>query len=90
MPLESIATFVLLVFKPNRQRLRETESERMLLRAEISQHEERVSHLRAWERSLSSGDREAWSSLARERLGWLAPGETLLAGSKDDEGRSRR
>ena len=75
----SIAAFVLLVFKPNRQRLRETEAERALLRSEIVQLNERVSHLRAWEQSLSSGDREAWSSLARERLGWLAPGETLLA-----------
>jgi hypothetical protein len=86
----SIAAFVLLVFKPNRQRLQETEAERLLLRAEISQFEERVSHLRSWERSLSAGDREAWSSLARGRLGWLAPGETLLAGSGDDGGRPIR
>ena len=80
----SIAAFVLLVFKPNRQRLRETESERALLRSEIVQLNERVTNLRSWEQSLSSGDREAWSSLARERLGWLAPGERLLADGRSD------
>jgi len=82
----SIAAFVLLVFKPNRQRLREAEMEQALLRAEISQLEARVTNLRAWEHSLTSGDRDAWSSLARERLGWLAPGETLIAHSRPPGG----
>jgi hypothetical protein len=77
----SIAAFMLLVFKPNRQRLSEIEAEQLLLSTEIVQLEARATRLRAWDRSLSAGDREAWSSLARERLGWLAPGETLVVGS---------
>jgi hypothetical protein len=67
------------VFKPNRARLREAEAEKALLSSEIAQLEGRAANLRAWERSLSAGDADAWSSLARERLGWLAPGEQLLS-----------
>jgi hypothetical protein len=81
----SLAAFVLLVFKPNRARLRETEIEKTLLNAEISQLDRQASRLRAWERSLSSGDADAWSHLARERLGWLKPGEQLLVGTSRED-----
>ena len=76
----SIAGFVLLVFRPNRDRLGEAEAEARLLRAEIASLESRVAHLRRWQRSLATGDRDAWASVARERLGWLEPGEEMIRG----------
>lgn len=74
----SVAAFVLLVLKPDRERLREAEAEARLLATEVAALEERLAHLRGWERSLAAGDREAWVALARGRLGWLGPGERRL------------
>ncbi len=74
----SVAGFVLLVFRPNRDRIREAEAECRLVRSEIAALEGCVARLRRWERSLASGDRDAWASVARERLGWLQPGEEIV------------
>ena len=74
----SIAGFVLLVFRPNRERTREVEAECRLVRSEIAALEARVARLRRWERSLASGDRDAWASVARERLGWVERGEQII------------
>jgi len=74
----SIAGFVLLVFRPNRDRTREVVAECRLVRSEITALEARVARLRRWERSLASGDRDAWASVARERLGWVERGEEII------------
>jgi cell division protein FtsB len=74
----SIAGFVLLVFRPNRDRTREVVAECRLVRSEIAALEARVARLRRWERSLASGDRDAWASVARERLGWVERGEEII------------
>lgn len=74
----SIAGFVLLVFRPNRDRIRAAEAECRLLRSEIESLEAGVARLRSWERSLAAGDREAWGAVARERLGWVRPGEKVV------------
>ncbi len=74
----SIAGFVLLVFRPNRDRLAEAEAEARLLAAEIVSFESRVARLRRWQRSLATRDRDAWASVARSRLGWLSPGEKMI------------
>ena len=73
----AIAAAVLLVFRPNRLALRQAEAECRLLRQEIAGFQARVEHLRGWERALASGDPSAWAAIARERLGWLAPGEEV-------------
>ncbi len=74
----SIAGFVLLVFRPNRDRIRAAESECRLLRQEITALESDVAQLRSWERALGSGDAEAWGAVARSRAGWVAPGESVM------------
>ena len=74
----SIAGFVLLVFRPNRDRTRDVVAECRLVRSEITALEARVARLRRWERSLASGDRDAWASVARERLGWVERGEQII------------
>ena len=74
----SIAGFVLLVFQPNRERIREARAECRLLEQEIAELGERAAHLRRWAVARGAGDRDAWASVARERLGWLAPGERVL------------
>jgi hypothetical protein len=75
----SIAGFVLLVFQPNRERLREARAECRLLGQEIGSLEARAAALRRWVEALGAGEPDAWSAVARERLGWLAPGERVLA-----------
>ncbi len=86
----SISACVLLVFEPNRARIREAEAEVRLLRQEIGALDERVAHLRGWERALSRDDPEAWAALAREKLGWLSPGEEVaLAGGDVGDARDR-
>jgi hypothetical protein len=77
----SIWGFVLLVFQPNRERIREAKAECRLLEQEIADLADRAAHLRRWAEALAAGDREAWASVAREKVGWLAPGERVL-GSK--------
>ena len=52
----SIAAFVLLVFRPNRDRIRAAESECRLLRSEIAALEPNVARLRGWERALAGED----------------------------------
>ena len=74
----SIAGFVLLVFQPNRERIREARAECRLLEQEIAEFGARAAHMRRWAEALGAGDREAWASVARERLSWLAPGERVL------------
>jgi cell division protein FtsB len=74
----SIAGFVLLVFRPNRDRIRAAEAECRLLRQEITALESDVAQLRSWERALGSGDAEAWGAVARSRAGWVAPGERVM------------
>lgn len=74
----SIAGFVLLVFQPNRERIREVRAECRLLEQEIAEFGGRSAHMRRWAEALRANDREAWTSVARERLGWLAPGERVL------------
>ncbi len=74
----SIAAFVLLVFRPNRDRIRAAESECRLLRSEIESLEPNVARLRGWERSLAADDPEAWAAVARSRAGWVKPGETVM------------
>lgn len=75
----AVAGFLLLVFKPNRDAIREAQAECDLLRAEIKALTLRVKDLQRWERSLITGDRDAWSLIARERLGLLAPGESVVS-----------
>jgi cell division protein FtsB len=74
----SVAGFVLLVFRPNRDRIRGAEAECRLLRQEITALESNVARLRSWERSLAAGDPEAWGLLARSRAGWVGPGERVM------------
>ncbi len=74
----SIAGFVLLVFRPNRDRIRAAEAECRLLRLEIESLESNVARLRSWERSLAAGDPEAWGAVARSRAGWVARGEKVM------------
>ena len=74
----SVAGFVLLVFQPNRERVREARAECRLLEQEIAALSGRAAHLRRWAAALSAGDADAWAAVARERLGWLAPGERVL------------
>lgn len=73
----SVAAFVLLGFRPNRERLREMRMESALLGQEIGAMEARLEHLRGWARALASDDRDAWACVVREKLGWLAPGEKI-------------
>jgi len=73
----SIAAFVLLVFRPNRDRIRAAEAECRLLRAEIEALEPNVARLRGWERSLAAGDPDAWAAVARSR-GWVGSGEKVI------------
>ncbi len=77
----SIAAFVLLVFRPNRDRIRAAESECRLLRSEIAALEPNVTRLRGWERSLAADDPEAWAAVARSRAGWVRPGERVMHSS---------
>jgi len=74
----SVAAFVLLVFRPNRDRIRAAEAECRLLREEIAALEPKVERLRGWERSLAAGDPEAWAAVARSRAGWVKPGEKVM------------
>lgn len=74
----SIAGFVLLVFRPNRDRIRAAEAECRLLRQEIASIESNVAQFRGWERSLAAGDPEAWGAVARSRAGWVGPGEKIM------------
>jgi len=74
----SIAAFVLLVFRPNRDRIRAAEAECRLLRREIAALEPSVARLRGWERALAAGDPEAWAAVARSRGGWVGPGEKMM------------
>jgi cell division protein FtsB len=83
----AVAGFVLLEFRPNRDRIREARAERRLLEREIASLEGRIARLRLWERRLAEGDREAWAAVAREKLGWLAPGERLLRAGSRPRGR---
>jgi cell division protein FtsB len=89
----SIAGFVLLVFRPNRDRIRAAEAECRLLRQEITALESKVTRLRSWERSLAAGDAEAWGAVARSRAGWVGPGERVMrppdAERRTDVGRGR-
>jgi hypothetical protein len=85
----SIAAFVLLVFRPNRDRIRAAEAECRLLRSEIESLEPNVTRLRGWERSLAADDVEAWSAVAR-RAGWVRPGETVMRSGSRPRGRVAR
>lgn len=86
----AVAGFLLLVFKPNRDAIREARAECELLEIEIKSLTLRVEDLRRWERSLITGDRDAWSLIARERLGLLAPGERVVSVEDDDSNEPRK
>jgi hypothetical protein len=74
----SLAGFVLLSFRPNRERIREARAECRLMRQEIAELSERSAHLRRWAAALVADDPQAWASVARERYGWRAPDEIVL------------